>query len=106
HYREALEAARDGDDPTQVGLMLMGVASLAAARGQPARAVRLASAAAAWREVFGAPFAPAWAAWYARWLDPAHRALGETARAEAWAEGQTMTLQRAVAVALDEYDGG
>jgi hypothetical protein len=36
------------------------------------------------------------------WLEPARRALGEESFAQAWADGQAMTLEGAVAVALED----
>jgi predicted ATPase len=101
-YRKALSTARDAGDPTQAGLLLTDLASLAAAQSQPDRAVRLAGAAAAQRAAIGAPFAVAWTTWFARWLRPAEQMLSDGARASVWAEGQAMTLEQAVAYALDE----
>jgi predicted ATPase/transcriptional regulator with XRE-family HTH domain len=103
-YREALATARDADDQTQAGLLLTDLASLAAAQGRPEVAVRLAGAAAAQRAGFGAPFAGTWTTWFARWLEPAQQMLSEGARAVAWGEGQAMTLEQAVAHAVDLDD--
>jgi non-specific serine/threonine protein kinase len=103
-YREALATALDAGDLTHAGLLLMEFASLAAAQNHPEIAVRLASAAAAQRSAFGAPFAVAWSTWFARWLDPAERMLSEDAKASARGEGQAMTLEQAVTCALGVDD--
>jgi Tetratricopeptide repeat len=77
-----------------------GLAGRAAGRGQPERALRLAGAAGALREALGL-FAPrADQARLERWLEPARHQLGPTAAAAAWAEGQAMTPEQAVADAL------
>jgi hypothetical protein len=41
-----------------------------------------------------------------RWLAPARQALDAAAQAAAWAEGQAMPLEQAVADALEEDSGG
>jgi hypothetical protein len=72
--------------------------------GQPTRAVRLAGAAVALRAGPGQPV-NLWSfseAEVARWLEPARRAVGAQAAIVAWAEGQAMTLEQAVAYALEE----
>src|SRR5437667_74643 len=78
-------------------------AVLAAQQGQPVRALRLAGAGAAHRP--GINLGGAEQAWLDRMLAPARHALAETAQAAAWAAGQAMTLEQAVAYALsDEAD--
>jgi len=83
-------------------LALMYSASLAAAQGQPERALRLAAAAG---EHAGTPlplgFRPTWAAVRPQ-LEHVRRAVGETTYAVTTAEGQAMSLARAIAYALDE----
>jgi hypothetical protein len=85
-----------------VGVTLADLASLAAAQKKPEVAIRLAGAAAARREVFGAPYAPAWKTWYGRWLEPAEQMLSDDVRAIAWNEGHAMTLEQASPYALEE----
>ena len=80
--------------------VLQGLAHVAAARGQAARALRLAGAAEALRRVIASPLAPAWAADFERRLAPARQALTPEAAATAWAEGQRMTPDEALAEAL------
>ena len=80
------------------------LARVAAAQGRAARAARLGGAVAAWRETTGAPL-PSYrtAAWEAT-LATAHGALGAGDFTTAWAEGQALTLEQAIAEALERTD--
>ena len=94
HFAASLRLAMDGGHREAAGWALEGLAALAAARGEPARALRLAGAAATvsgprWRT---APPEQAL-------LEGARRALGEGAAAD-WAAGQALPLDEAVAEAL------
>ena len=74
---------------------------LAATQGQAARALRMAGAATELRRVMGAQFRLGWQHYVRRQVASARRALGEDAGA-AWVEGQKMTLEAALAYALEE----
>jgi hypothetical protein len=76
-----------------------GIGHLAAAEGEPARALRLAGAAAALRAVVGAGEAPPFRAYVERRLERAWRTLGEKADAKAFEEGQALTPEDALSVA-------
>jgi predicted ATPase/transcriptional regulator with XRE-family HTH domain len=65
------------------------------------RAVRLFGAAAALRDTLGLPLASENHAHHERWVAAARAALGEEGFKQAWAEGQAMGLQEAMADALD-----
>jgi hypothetical protein len=79
---------------------LEGLAAVAAAQGQAERALHLAGAAATlWAAAEKRP-PQADAAELARSLAPARTALGTAGAAQAWAAGQSMTLEQAVADAL------
>jgi hypothetical protein len=104
-YREALSALRDAWDPSRLSVVLHGVASLVLDTGDAARALRLAGAAAA--ETAGEqqsasdesqPWSPNWLALQER----AQAMLTAAEAANAWAEGQAMTLENAIAYALEE----
>jgi len=75
--------------------------SLASAAGgsDPQRAVRLFAAAAALRQAGGRAFLPAARARYQADLDALRKTLGEAAYAAAWAAGQALALEAAVAEA-------
>jgi non-specific serine/threonine protein kinase len=78
------------------------LAGLAAAAGAPARALRLAAAAERLRQSMGTPRSPAEETRLQRRLTQAREALSREARAGAWAEGQAMPLEQAVADALED----
>jgi len=77
------------------------VAGLAAAQGQPARAARLFGAAAALREALGTPLPLVLHAEYERAVAAARTQIDPTTFAAEWAAGRTMTVEQAVAYALD-----
>jgi predicted ATPase/DNA-binding SARP family transcriptional activator len=71
-------------------------AGLAGACGDARRAARLAGAAAAQREALDEPLAPPEAAILDRYLARPRAELAETAFAEAWSEGASLTLDQAL----------
>jgi hypothetical protein len=85
------------------GLATLGLAAVAAAHGRAERAARLAAATAtaatsdAFRHVRAVHAALA-----ERWLESARRSLTAGALAAAEAEGRAMSLEQAVAYALEE----
>jgi predicted ATPase len=76
-------------------------AGLAARQGHPARAARLFGAAAALREAIDTPLPPSECAAYDRDVASARVQLDEATFAAAWAEGRVMTLEQAIAYALE-----
>jgi non-specific serine/threonine protein kinase len=98
---EGLAVARDAGHMQGILSALEAWAGLAVAKGQPARAARLLGAAAAGRETMRVV-----QAYTGSHLDhdtAASRAtLDEDGYAAAWADGQAMTLQHAIAYALRE----
>ena len=70
--------------------------------GQARRALRLGAAAAALGETTGRTLRPADRAALDGGLAPARQALPAAAQAAAWAEGQTLPLEEAVADALED----
>jgi hypothetical protein len=95
-----LRAAQEAGYPWGAAEGLEGLAAAAAAAGRPARALRLAGAAAALRDHLELRLPPAEREELERWLAPAHAALAPAAAAAAWAAGQSMPLEAAVADAL------
>lgn len=102
---EGLAVSRAVGDLQAIASTLEGLAGLAAARHDAARCLRLAGAAAGIREAIGVPGPPDRQARLTRRLAPAREILGERASAAAWAEGQAMTTERAVAYTLEEGAG-
>jgi tetratricopeptide (TPR) repeat protein len=105
-YREALSALRDAWDPNRLSVVLHGVASLVLDTGDAARALRLAGAVVAAGTAGeqqsasdeSQPWSPNWLALQER----AQAMLTAAEAANAWAEGQAMTLEQAIAYALEE----
>jgi predicted ATPase/transcriptional regulator with XRE-family HTH domain len=83
---------------------LAGLARILAGHGQPERAVRLYGASEACRTTAPFPLAPPDEEQRDRVLGAAQAALGEDAFATAWATGQAMPLEAAIAVALEDTD--
>ncbi|HEY3079371.1 MAG TPA: tetratricopeptide repeat protein [Chloroflexota bacterium] len=103
-FDEALTTRRESGAPVRVAWSLAGFAYLAAARAQSRRALRLAGAAAALRQSPGFQFPSSTLIRLDRKLAPVRAALGDEASAAAWAEGQAMTLDEAVAYAFGDGD--
>jgi DNA-binding CsgD family transcriptional regulator/tetratricopeptide (TPR) repeat protein len=88
------------------GYGMLGLAGVAALRGEPARAARLWGAAEALREVTGQPLAPYDHSNYdyEGYLEAARSQLDEPQWKASWLEGRTMTLEQAVDYALGEAE--
>jgi predicted ATPase/class 3 adenylate cyclase len=80
---------------------LEGLAGVAAAAGRPQRALQLAGAAAVLRTSLGTPLPAAYEARVRRLLLPAEQALGTEAARVALAAGQALSIEQAVAYALE-----
>ena len=105
--REGLSAASDAGDESSVGYYLQRLASLAAQRDDPDRAVRLLAAADALLQAAGTGWLLAYAATAPSGDDtlPGLRSrMGDATFQQAWAQGAAMGRQRAVEHAL-QNDG-
>jgi tetratricopeptide (TPR) repeat protein len=100
-YEESATLERPLNDLSGTASLLTGLAGLAAAEGRPVRALRLAGAAAAFRETLGKSHPRNLRDWIEAKLAPARASLGVEAAAVAWAEGRAMDLDRAMAYALE-----
>jgi hypothetical protein len=78
------------------------MAGVAAGLGEWQRAARLLGATAGLLESMGGVLDPDWQADVDRYEAATRSTLGEEAFAEAWAEGQAMSLEQAVEYALHE----
>jgi predicted ATPase/transcriptional regulator with XRE-family HTH domain len=96
---ESLLLAEEAGSRATILLGLGDFAALAGARGEPARALRLAGAAAALRTVVDVALTPLERATAERAEQAARQALGDAAAA-AFAEGRAMPLEHAIADAL------
>src|SRR5579859_1261731 len=102
HIYRALTLFRDEGDRSGISFCLAGLAGVAALDKAPQRAARLWGAAEALRQSIGARQAPATRVTRERLMATAREQLGEVAFAAAWAEGQKMTMDEAIALALPE----
>jgi predicted ATPase/DNA-binding CsgD family transcriptional regulator len=103
HARESLAQWRGSFNPAATAAFET-LAGAAAAEGHAPRALRLAGAAAALRSPIPAVTDPWERRRRKRWLAPARRALDAAAQEAAWAEGQAMSGEQALAYALTATD--
>jgi hypothetical protein len=106
HLQEALTIYREARWHRWVPDTLIGLAGLEVAEGQAERAARLLGAADALREALGVHFSVSERREYERERAIVAAALGEEAFAVAWAEGRSLSIEEAIAVALDETHEG
>lgn len=99
HYREGVEAVQAVQGPWGLLMPLASLAHVAAAQGQPLRAIRLAGAVAALGGTYQTPLIPLMETLLIEGVDLARQALTEAAYAAAWAAGQAMSLEEALAEA-------
>jgi non-specific serine/threonine protein kinase len=101
-YREGLALSQALDEKLRIGRELVAVATVEAAQGKPERAARLMGAAAALRDALGAGLYPIDRPATERTTELARVALGEEAFAAAYAAGRALSLEEAIAEALEE----
>jgi len=101
-YRESLALLRDVGDKVVIAACLEGMAAAASARRRLERVTRLSAAAATLRGAIGAPLPPAEQTLYDHTVADARAALGAIPFVEAWAAGRALSLEQAMAEALDE----
>lgn len=101
YLTESIAISRDLGHPRGVAAALMGFVQLALALNQPRRALRLAGEAEAIYQAAGAPLPPRDQANFERKVGAARKRLPQAEGETAWAEGQAMSLQQAVAYALE-----
>src|SRR5439155_24345764 len=97
--KNALQVGEEFGDRNLLAYSLEGLSSLAAALGQPERAVCLAGACAALRESLGNPLPPSWQRMFHRRLDVSRAALSDAGTGAAWKIGQAMLLDEAIGYA-------
>ncbi len=98
-YDQILTLAREIGDKAGIAVYLEQLAEVVTAQGEGAWAARLWGAAEALREAIGAPLVPVFRPGYERAVAAARTHVGGQEFAAAWAEGRTMTLEQALAVA-------
>jgi predicted ATPase/class 3 adenylate cyclase len=100
-FEESAALVRLLHDLSGTAQLLDGLAGLAAVQAQPVRALRLAGAAAGFRETLGKSHPRNLRDWIEHKLAPARESLGAGAAAAAWVEGHAMGLEGAMAYALE-----
>ena len=100
-YQESLELNRRIQYMPGIVYCLFGFAGMSALHGWPERAARLAGAGAALCAAIGLDLPDLSAAAYERNIAVARAQLGEEVLAAAWAAGQAMSLEQAIAEALE-----
>ena len=103
-YSEGMALFQQTAEQRGVAWCMEGLAKLALGRHQPERATRLLAAASSLRDACGAPVQPADRPDYDRAVAAAQAQLGETAFSAAWAQGRALTLEQAIALALEENE--
>jgi non-specific serine/threonine protein kinase len=99
--KESLALWREIEDIRGLALFVLGMAGIAAAQGQAMRAACLCGAVEALREAAGAPLTGFYRIDCQRIADTARTHLDEATFAAAWAEGRAMSLEQAIAYALE-----
>jgi predicted ATPase/class 3 adenylate cyclase len=99
---ESLEERRRLGDRRGIAQSLEGLAALASARQQAAWAARFFAVADGLRQELEAPLSPAERTMYERDVARVRAQADEDTFATAWAEGRAMTLEQAIAYALEE----
>jgi len=103
-YQEGLATIRELLGPWGLAMPLAALSHIAAANGQPDQAVRLGATATRLSAAYQTPLIPLVEPFLAQGLEAARQALGELTFGQAWAEGQAMSLEAAVAEALAVVD--
>jgi len=101
-FEETQQRFREEGDEIGVVYALEGLASLAVVQDRPERAARVFSWADGMRETIGEPRSPVQQADVDRDLATIHAQLDEKVLAAAYTAGRTLTLEQAVAYALEE----
>jgi predicted ATPase/DNA-binding winged helix-turn-helix (wHTH) protein len=100
-YREALQIFAELGHRRGMARALEGYACLALAQGNGERALKLAAAAAHLRQEIKAPLNQAEQSKFDQTLLPAWDSLGEAEGKHAWAEGSSMSLEKAIRYSLE-----
>jgi predicted ATPase len=100
-WRQALAFSSELRDTWTIAFEIDCFAALAASESRPERAMTLAGAAEMVRSTFGLTWPPLWRAKVERWVTSVREQLG-TRSEEALARGRSMTLDAAIAYAMEE----
>jgi DNA-binding CsgD family transcriptional regulator len=98
-YQESLALRQETGEKEGVAAALEGLATVAAILGQTRKAAQLYAAASALRDTMGTPMQPTERTSHEHALEALRSDLSEDAFTKAWAEGQAMPLEQAIAAA-------
>ena len=104
-YRETIVAFRDVGQRGAVAHQLECFGFIAITQNQFNRALRLLGAAEALRERSGTPMTPDEQTYHEQQLNTLREQMDPNSFAAAWAEGRALTLEQAIAYALETKDG-
>jgi predicted ATPase/class 3 adenylate cyclase len=99
-FEESLKLSWEPGNEVDITFSLVGLAGVAGALGQPARAIQLLGAAGSIRASSGRPLTPVERTVFNRYAATMRAQLGDATFAAMWAEGEQMSLEQAKAVAL------
>ncbi len=105
-FTESLVLFQKQGDKPRIAWCLAGLAGVSAELRQPERAARLFGAAEGLLESMGARLDPADRIEYERNMAATHAQLGEAMWEIAWEEGRAMSMEQAIAYALQEANDG
>jgi len=103
-FEESFTIWREVPDPWSIAWGLEGLAEVARVQGQVEQAAQLFGAAEALLEAIGVRLDAFDRADYERNVATVRTQLGELAFAQAWAEGRAMTVEQAIAYALENLE--
>jgi DNA-binding CsgD family transcriptional regulator len=96
---QALRLAARYGERSLLAHLLDGFSGLASALGLHQRAMRLGGAAEGLRDAISAPLHPSWRHKVEQWLAVSRAALTADSAAEAWRDGENLSLEQAIALA-------
>jgi non-specific serine/threonine protein kinase len=102
-YSESLTLRQETGEREGIAATLEGLAAVAGMQGQPVSAARLCGSAESLRTLLSAPLTPIDRTYYLQTLDAVRAQLDEPTFVKAWTEGQGLTLEEAIAEAVQVH---
>ncbi len=99
-YKESLTLRQETGEKEGIATALEGLAAVTGMQGQPVRAARLCGSAESLRTLLRAPLTPIDRPYYQQTVAAIRAQLDEPTFLKAWTEGQAMTLEEAIAEAV------
>lgn len=102
HYRQAIKLIPEFERAFTLDYSLEGLAKTISDMGEPKRAVRLLGAAASMRKKWNGVIHPVFREEYDKCIALLREKLGDTAFESLWVEGQSMTMEQAIELAMSD----